>query len=116
MKPILDVTCGNRSIWFDKHNPLALYCDKRTEHHESDYGSNKSHRVLDISPDIECDFTDLPFPDNTYSLVVFDPPHLKSLSKDAWLRKAYGSLDDNWQALLQGGSLSVCAFSSLTGY
>ena len=103
MKPILDVTCGNRSIWFDKHNPFTLYCDKRTEHFERDYGTHTAHRTLDISPDVECDFTDLPFPDDTYSLVVFDPPHLKDMSKDAWLTKAYGSLDENWQCLLRDG-------------
>lgn len=32
-KKILDVTCGARSIWFDKHNPAAIYCDKRREMH-----------------------------------------------------------------------------------
>ena len=28
-KKILDVTCGSRSIWFDKNHPAAVYCDKR---------------------------------------------------------------------------------------
>lgn len=28
-KKILDVTCGGRSIWFNKHHPAAIYCDKR---------------------------------------------------------------------------------------
>lgn len=26
---ILDVTCGSRTIWFDKHHPDAIYCDRR---------------------------------------------------------------------------------------
>lgn len=30
-KKILDVTCGSRTIWFDKNHPAALYCDKRKE-------------------------------------------------------------------------------------
>lgn len=30
-KKILDVTCGARSIWFNKHHPAAVYCDKRRE-------------------------------------------------------------------------------------
>lgn len=102
-KQILDVTCGTRSIWFNKNHPYALYCDKRTEHHESDYGSNPAHRTLDIVPDVECDFTNLPFQDNTFSLVVFDPPHLKNLSSNSWLAKRYGSLDDNWQQVIHDG-------------
>ena len=34
-KKILDVTCGARTMWFDKQNPLAVFCDKRKEeyHH-----------------------------------------------------------------------------------
>ena len=27
-KKILDVTCGSKTIWFNKHNPSAIYCDK----------------------------------------------------------------------------------------
>ena len=30
-KKILDVTCGSRSIWFNKNHPAALYCDVRDE-------------------------------------------------------------------------------------
>ena len=30
-KKILDVTCGSRTIWFNKHNPAAIYCDIRKE-------------------------------------------------------------------------------------
>lgn len=99
-KKILDVTCGSRSIWFDKHHPNALYCDKRKERHESDYGS---HRVRDIDPDVVCDFTNLPFEDNTFSLVVFDPPHIKGLNETAWIAKAYGTLDDKWREVLRDG-------------
>ena len=31
MKKILDVTCGSRTMWFDKNHPAALYCDRRKE-------------------------------------------------------------------------------------
>ena len=30
-RKILDVTCGSRSIWFNKHNPAATFCDNRKE-------------------------------------------------------------------------------------
>lgn len=30
-KKILDVTCGSRTIWFDKQHPAAVYCDRRDE-------------------------------------------------------------------------------------
>lgn len=102
-KKILDVTCANRSIWFNKHHPNAVYCDIREEHHESDFGTHKAHRTIDIAPDIVCDFTDLPFDDNQFALVVFDPPHVLNLSSKSWLSKRYGSLNGEWQTVIGNG-------------
>ena len=94
-KEILDVTCGNRGIWFNKNEPHTLYCDNRREHHEGYFGNKQpqNHNVLDINPNILCDFTNLPFDDNTFSLVVFDPPHKINVCEGSWMRKEYGSLD-----------------------
>ena len=37
-KKILDVTCGDRTIWFQKNEPHTIYCDKRREEWEGDFG------------------------------------------------------------------------------
>lgn len=105
MKKILDVTCGSRTIWFNKHHPNALYCDKRTAEYTGLWKSTAkdAERKCIISPDVVCDFTDLPFNDNTFSLVVFDPPHLKNVGENAWLAKKYGRLDENWPTMLHDG-------------
>lgn len=100
-KKILDVTCGARTIWFDKQHPAAVYCDAREEEFHAAW--NNSERKCIIHPDIQCDFTNLPFPDATFSLVVFDPPHLQSVSENAWLCKKYGKLDENWPQMLHDG-------------
>lgn len=102
-KKILDVTCASRSIWFNKNHPNALYCDKRVEEFETAFGKDRSIRKLKVEPDVVCDFTCLPFDDNTFSLVIFDPPHLTGASKKAWLVKKYGKLDDNWPTMLHDG-------------
>ena len=106
MKKILDVTCGSRTIWFDKHHPAALYCDNRQATYKGLWksGDGKSERDCIVDPDIVCDFTDLPFPDNSFALVVWDPPHLKSIGENAWMAKKYGNLDDNWPQMLHDGS------------
>ena len=101
-KKILDVTCGARSIWFDKHHPAAVYCDKRREQYHNLW-KNAGNCTLDINPDVVCDFTDLPFPDNSFPLVVFDPPHLTGAKETAWLVKKYGKLDENWPQMLHDG-------------
>ena len=50
-----------------------------------------------------CDFTNLPFPDNSFPFVVFDPPHLTGAKETAWLVKKYGKLDEDWPQMLHDG-------------
>lgn len=106
-KKILDVTCGSRSIWFNKNHPAAVYCDKRREvYHDlwkSNAASGRSPRDCIIEPDVQCDFTSLPFEDGSFSLVVFDPPHLIKAKETAWLVKKYSKLDENWPQMLHDG-------------
>ena len=108
-KKILDVTCGDRTIWFQKNEPHTIYCDKRCEEWEGDFGrvlnkdGKQKHRHLIINPDVLCDFTDLPFDSCQFSLVVFDPPHIENLSVGAWMRKSYGSLDGDWKPMIRKG-------------
>ena len=84
-KKILDVTCGARSIWFNKNHPSAIYCDKRKETHNGIYSD--TNRTISINPDVLCDFTNLPFPNDQFSLVVWDPPHLTGAKETSWLVK-----------------------------
>lgn len=104
-KKILDVTCGSRTIWFDKNHPAAIYADKRAEELMGVWksGNGQSERHCIVAPDIQCDFTDIPFGDNSFALVVFDPPHLRQVGENAWLAKKYGKLDDNWPEMLHAG-------------
>ena len=101
-KKVLDVTCGARTIWFNKHHPAAIYCDKRREEYRHLW-KNAGNCTLNIDPDVLCDFTALPFPDNSFPLVVFDPPHLTGAKETAWLVKKYGKLDENWPQMIHDG-------------
>lgn len=96
-------------MWFDKKDSRALFVDKRRETYvqvRRDCG-NKT-RIVD--PDIIADFTDLPFPDGTFDLVVFDPPH-KIVSDHHVLNggivKAYGVLFADWREVL-GSAFREC--------
>ena len=104
-KKILDACCGSRMFWFDKTNKDVLFCDIRTETVEAKDSSCKSGiRTIEIKPEVECDFRDMPFKDNTFKLVVFDPPHLKTLGKKSWMSKKYGVLLPTWQLDIKAGS------------
>lgn len=102
-KLILDATCGGRSIWFNKQHPDTIYCDIRKEHHEGIFGKVQGKQQIDISPDVICDFTDLPFEDNTFYLCVFDPPHVCELSQKSWIFKKYGTLPHDWHGIIKNG-------------
>ena len=98
-KHILDVTCGMRGIWFQKKEPHTLYCDRRQETHETVSGTLKSHRTIEVKPDMICDFTDLPFADESFELVVFDPPHIIQEKGEGWMTKMYGCYRSKEEAL-----------------
>jgi len=100
-KIILDVCCGGRMFWFDKKNPNALYLDNRIM--PAKKMSNGA--TLEVAPDMVMDFRKLDLPDNQFSLVVFDPPHiLKRGGKNSWMKDKYGELDkDTWREDLRKG-------------
>lgn len=98
MYRILDVACGSKMFWFQKNRPDTVYMDIRKVEETLCDG-----RKLIIEPDIIGDFRDIPFPDDTFYLVVFDPPHLKYAGETSWLAKKYGVLSDNWQEDIRQG-------------
>lgn len=103
-KPILDACCGARMFWFDKNHPSAVYMDNRELETTLCDG-----RVLNIKPDLVADFCNIPYPDETFYLVIFDPPHLIRAGKDSWMAAKHGKLHpENWQKTLGGGSPNVC--------
>lgn len=70
---ILDMSAGNRAIWFNKTHPCATYIDIRPE----------------VKPDFVVDSTKTGLADESFDLVVFDPPHV-NFGKNARMSKNYG--------------------------
>ena len=60
-------------------------------------------RTLNVSPDVVADFRNMPFEDESFSLVLFDPPHLKHLGQSSWLAKKYGKLLPSWEDDIRQG-------------
>lgn len=106
MSTVLDACCGSRMFWFDRSDERAVFVDKRRETHSlPDISSKGGSRSLVIDPDIKADFTALPFEDDSFALVVFDPPHLVRNGKKSWLAKKYGKLEGDWREELRLGFL-----------
>lgn len=103
VKKILDATAGGRMMWWDKQHPSALYVDQRT----LAKGEHPNSSGFHVTPDIIASFTDLPFKDNHFKLVVFDPPHIIRLTdKPATsnMGLCYGVLlKDTWRQVIRDG-------------
>lgn len=71
---ILDLSAGNRAVWFNQNHPDTVYCDIRPE----------------VEPTIVCDTRKLP-PEvgEGFDLVVFDPPHV-NFGANSRMSKNYG--------------------------
>lgn len=72
---IVDLTAGNRAIWFNKKHPEVLYIDKRAE----------------CEPDIVADTKSLEavIEDGAVDLIVYDPPHM-NCGPNSNMSKTYG--------------------------
>ena len=97
---VLDVCCGPKGMWFDKSDQRAVFMDKRRETHVDVYPCGTKTNVID--PDLMGDFTNIQFPDNSFRLVVFDPPHIEQDSVSQ-ITKKYGSLSGDWREMLRAG-------------
>jgi len=95
---VLDPCCGSRMFWFNRQNPDVVFGDKRTETHVL-----CDVRTLRIEPDMTLDFTDLPFENGSFKLVVFDPPHLHTAGPKSWMAAKYGKLTGDWREDLRKG-------------
>lgn len=85
-------------FWFDKNNKNVTYMDIRKIETTLCDG-----RKFCVSPDIIGDFRNIPFNNNNFDMVVFDPPHLAKAGKNSWLGTKYGVLSDNWHDDIKKG-------------
>ena len=100
--PVLDACCGRRMFWFNKHDPRAVYVDKRQESYLHKQKARRDHWIV-IDPDEVADFTNLPFPNNSFYCVIFDPPHIVAENITGSMHKYYGVLNGDWKEMLRRG-------------
>lgn len=90
---ILDMCCGSKMFWYEKHEPHTTYMDiRKATYTAKDRGKV---RKIEVNPDIQADWKNIPFDDATFDLIIFNPPHLMHAGKRSWLAKKYGVLDDS---------------------
>lgn len=91
-KEVLDACCGGKHWWFDKNDPEMFGLDIRVV----DKGFIEVQPNWCVKPDIVGSYCDMPFDDETFSLIIWDIPH--KLKEDSGLiTKKYGHLGENWR-------------------
>ena len=99
-KTVLDPASSMRAFYYDKTDSRVLFGDIR----EDETHLLTNGQTIHIKPDEVMDFRSIPYPANSFQLVIFDPPHFLHLSEKSWIRKKYGVLDaDTWQDDLTKG-------------
>ena len=98
MQKVLDACCGSRMFHFNKDNNDVLYMDNRQLDTTLSDG-----RTLNINPDVVADFRNMPFEDESFYMVIFDPPHLVNAGDNSWLAQKYVKLDDLWPVDIHQG-------------
>jgi hypothetical protein len=133
---ILDATCGGRSIWHpeNKDRKDTLYIDKREDENplrREEFGYEP--RNYSIEPDEVQDYRDLPYSDESFNLVVFDPPHairgdgMKTLagvatrkwgclSAETWQEDLRSGFEELWRVLDEGGTLVLKFANESAGF
>ncbi len=95
---VLDACCGSKMLWFDNDNPITIFSDIRELETTLCDG-----RPLVIKPDQINDFKNLSFEDNSFKVVVLDPPHLERAGDESWMALKYGKLTNQWRDDLTAG-------------
>lgn len=93
-------------MWFDRAHPDVVFGDRRSETltvTDRSHGNASGVRSIQIHPDTLMDFRALPFPDGSFKLVAFDPPHLVHAGPRSWLAAKYGKLGQDWRDDLRCG-------------
>lgn len=105
MPLVLDVCCGPKMFWFDRHDARALFVDRRRETHPVDIGTPGTigRSAIIVEPDVIASFAALPFADDSFPLVVFDPPHAERDAARGIITKKYGHLTGDWRDMLRHG-------------
>ena len=91
-KFILDACCGGKHFWFDKTHPNAIYMDIRSV----EKGTIKVQPNWSCDPDVIGSYTEMPFEDESFNLVVWDIPH-KLKFDTGLITTKYGSLGNTWR-------------------
>lgn len=97
---ILDACCGGKMFYFNKDDERVLFQDIREIETTLCDG-----REFNVKPDVVGDFRSMEFGNETFSMVIFDPPHLLRNKEESTFESIYIDKDKEptgWQQIKYG--------------
>ena len=103
---ILDATAGFRMMHFNKNNPNIVYLDIRDDTQLAADLQRVPNRKpwKPIVPTTQGDYRNLPFPDDYFDQIYFDPSHLIHVGKTGIYYVKYGKLSESWREDIAAGA------------
>lgn len=90
-------------MWFDKQDERCLFADCREGVLDVSHCTTNPGKK-EVKPDQLHDFRNMPYDDEGFHHVVFDPPHVRNISMKSVTGFSYGSLDkETWREDLRLG-------------
>ena len=106
-KKVLDACCGSRMFWFDNKDERTLFIDIREKCERIvDIGTQGTigRKPIVVNPDLVADFREMPFEDESFYHIVFDPPHFyKGAGATGKIAFQYGLLKETWRDDIRKG-------------
>lgn len=85
----------------NKNRDDVIYMDIRQNITIKYKHGNGTISEWEINPDIAGDFRNIPFEDESFNFVIFDPPHLTRTT--GIIVEKYGTLGENWKSDIKKG-------------
>lgn len=109
-KEVLDACVGGRHWWFDKNDNDIFSIDIR----QVKPGSIKIQPNWSCQPDLIASYSNMPFENNQFGLVVWDIPH-KLKFDSGLITQKYGYLGNEWEKTTRNGFLEIWRVLKLGG-
>jgi len=107
---ILDATTSIKGMWYQPDNDYTVFMDQRYEDIRMKKGISNGYILLRIHPDIIAKWAHLPFKNNSFDMIVFDPPHIirNEGIKNGSITLKYGILHhQSWREVLRSAFVEL---------
>ena len=107
---VLELGCGNGKLWLKNKEKIETDLNITLSDFSKSMIKSAKNNLKEINMDFqykEINAEKIPYKDETFHLVIFDPPHLLRAGEESYLKLKYGRLTADWKEDIKKG-LAEC--------